>query len=491
MVMLGLTGLVTGAQVVAFLWRGYRAVVRKVLSAALRIGTLGLWTVTVWCLGKSHLKTERFSRLKARFVIPRHIFIYAGIVIATLVFRSVWNQLTSGDNCWIPRRIAKKVNFAMRDPTKMNNTINLNNQDMNEMDETVHLSTLKDLTMLVQELFQKKESGTNHCDQDYLMKAIHHVMDSQQQVLERLEKLLNAAENVDMAVVTEEPEEFETHTNKIHKPANKRTKEKVNPTKKPSAVPKTEVSDKTPVPDISGLTLEESIKLLIATKKAGKPDGKPPTLTEEEQRLGMEDLSALWRRMLLDQGRPVKDNDHRNIGKLSQDEALLSRAMVKKLIFARRRAAWVAEGRAQGRDIRHCEKCQELVDMTRAEHFCFAAPLDKNTRLIVKQKGKGGITINQRKEIDGKQIVAEHQKYQQHKLIAEARLAGDKVPVADRNTTPVQDEKATQPVGEPEQPVVASDEESNIEDTAMVSITRDEYLELLAAQESFCLSSAE
>ena len=175
--------------------------------------------------------------------------------------------------------------------------------------------------------------------------------------------------------------------------------------------------------DYAHMTEEEIFRELSRRRAINRPR-LPEYLTNEERMLGMRSLSALNRKWKEEQGKKIRDFDHRPIGYLTEEEAKLSRTLLKDLIFNRRRQVFIEGMKEQGRNFVSCNSCNKLYDQSQY-HSCMRTGwgnpgtyrgLPARREMIVSRTGNN-VQFRTQNIIDQDKLMKEAQRFDQYRAV--------------------------------------------------------------------------
>lgn len=162
---------------------------------------------------------------------------------------------------------------------------------------------------------------------------------------------------------------------------------------------------------------EAELRDLLRVKAEARRDATQASqyLTDEEKLMSLGELHRKWK--VEDQRRrEERENlsrfDFEELGQLTEEQKLLPKAEVRRILRDRKNDTWVASMKAQGVPLHQCEVCQQL---TTSNHRCMATRwMTEGQRglrkgLVITQTGTGPIKLQEKQLIDQEQLNKEYE----------------------------------------------------------------------------------
>jgi hypothetical protein len=167
-------------------------------------------------------------------------------------------------------------------------------------------------------------------------------------------------------------------------------------------------------------------------------------LTEDEQQLTLDELHRKWK-VEAQQTRSERPKlnrfDWEGLGTLTEEQKLLPRHEIRKIIKNRKYDRWVASMKAQGIPLHQCDICQELAT---ENHRCLATRWTTEGQrgvrkgLVITQTGRGAIRLHEKQIIDQTALNKEYEEIAKLKREVEDRMNRIKGALASDPSTDVE-----------------------------------------------------
>ena len=277
-----------------------------------------------------------------------------------------------------------------------------------------------------------------------------------------------------------------------------------------------EVRNEIDLTEFAGMTEQEVLDALKDRQsqrqrpRRGEAPKTSTYLTEEEKTVAAESLGELARRWKTASGARIGPYDSRDLGVLKEDELELPRALVKEVIWVRRRAAMRKAAKEEGKEVEDCQTCGHSYIKGSRAHNCFATRwITKEKRrvptksaIVVSEQG-GNIRISRRREADEDKINEEYKRLAQYQVMKQAtqlRPTDGPTPQPGPEPTVILDVETSQPMddGPGSVPHVPSTVNGRVKDEPVVNqaaltdtqIERAVMKAMLKAFQSFPVGSA-
>ena len=185
----------------------------------------------------------------------------------------------------------------------------------------------------------------------------------------------------------------------------------------------------------------------------------PQFLTEEEKVLSMDQLFRKWkieRQRRQNEQEELRISDFEPLGELTEEQKLLPRNQVARLINLRKNEVWASAMRQKGVDVLKCDVCGRLHT---GEHRCIQTPWRTEglrnspiTKNIILTQSPQGVRLRAGAIIDEEQVMKEYERLRLLKEEVEARrrLVQPNVPgLSTMDETPMTTTAVTTPPGPP------------------------------------------
>jgi hypothetical protein len=180
-----------------------------------------------------------------------------------------------------------------------------------------------------------------------------------------------------------------------------------------------------------------------ARKEAARP---PAYLTDEEKQLTMDQLARKWkveRQRQQNLREELRAQDFAPLGSLTEEQKLLPRNDVRRIVMDRKSEVWAENMRARGFEVLRCATCQRLH--LPGKHECFktswVTEATRNTpvqQTVIVSKTTQGVQVRRTPVIDEEQVLASFEKYRVMKEEIEARqraTPNQPLPIVEEVTT--------------------------------------------------------
>ena len=230
----------------------------------------------------------------------------------------------------------------------------------------------------------------------------------------------------------------------VKKSKSKKGKKKVSPAPS-SQKPSTTVTDLRSIDELSSKDLYQAYR----DKKAKEPlPSGQWTLTDEEKMMDLSELARKWK--IEDQKKrlekvELKDSDFEPLGQLTEQEKLLNRGAIRRIIRDRKDEQWVKRMKAMNVEVTICPGCNRPAT---SRHICFATKLGNTSTkgisrgLVVSQDGKS-IQIKQKTILDQDKLDEEFQEIMALKKEVDERTTRIRQALQATPDTPMEEAPAT------------------------------------------------
>lgn len=181
--------------------------------------------------------------------------------------------------------------------------------------------------------------------------------------------------------------------------------------------------------ELAKLTEAQALDVLREREAAQRAARRPPEyLTDEEKQLTMDQLFRRWkveRQRERNEREQLRMTDFEPLGELTDEQKLLRRVDVKRLVNQRKSEVWAKAMRAKGITVHECAVCHHLHT---GNHECLQTRWTTEgarntgiTKEVVLTRSAQGVAVRTTPVIDGERIEKGYQRYKVLREEAEAR----------------------------------------------------------------------
>jgi hypothetical protein len=198
------------------------------------------------------------------------------------------------------------------------------------------------------------------------------------------------------------------------------------------------------VDDLSKLTEYELLDKLREREAARRESTRAPEhLTEEEKALSMDALFRKWkleRQRAMNEREQLRFTDFEALGELTEEQKLMNRSEIRRLINHRKNQVWAKAMRTRGIDVIECNVCHRLHT---GQHQCLRTSWTTDntrnspiTKSIIVTQSPQGVHLRSTAVIDEEKVYEEYKrlKTQVERLEANKRLATPNTPTTIPDT---------------------------------------------------------
>jgi hypothetical protein len=183
--------------------------------------------------------------------------------------------------------------------------------------------------------------------------------------------------------------------------------------------------------EIKGLTEAEVLDKLREREAKRRADSRPPAyLTPEEKKMSMDQLFRKWkveRQRIRQEHEALQAADFAPLGELTEDQKLLPRSQVARIVNNRKNQVWAQSMQERGIKVLKCNVCSRLYTEDR-QHRCMVThwntdgrPNAAISRNLVLSQSPQGIRLRSTAVVDEAKVAREHQRLQAMKEDMDAK----------------------------------------------------------------------
>ena len=159
--------------------------------------------------------------------------------------------------------------------------------------------------------------------------------------------------------------------------------------------------------------LEEAVKERKA--KAKEISRELLFLSEEEKGMSLAELHRKWKveaQRQREERASLSRFDFEDLGTITEEEKLLPKSQIKKIIRDRKTEKWAQDMKAKGIPLHQCEVCQQLAG---PNHHCLATkwmtegPHGLRKKLVLTQSKAGGVRLAEKRVVDQDKLNREYE----------------------------------------------------------------------------------